>query len=108
MKRALQRLALFALGSCLTLGVLGAHAAPPTPWVLAGAAAPDSRTSTPDNGPIRRINPNSRQGTESISPSVRTPGAAPANPRPPTLENGGIRNGYPTRQPAPGSNGRTR
>lgn len=67
---------------------------------LASASYPN-RTSSQDNGAIRRANPNSRQGTESIAPSVRgvTPGAA--QQRPPTLENGGIGNGYPTRQQSP-------
>jgi len=51
----------------------------------------------PNNSPIHRANPNSRQGTESSIPPVRGPSTAP-NPRPPTLENGGIRNGYDTRQ----------
>ena len=50
-----------------------------------------------NNSPIHRANPNSRQGTESSIPPVRGPRTAP-NPRPPTLENGGIRNGYDTRQ----------
>ena len=51
----------------------------------------------PHNSPIHRANPNSQQGTESSIPPVRGPSTAP-NPRPPTLENGGIRNGYPERQ----------
>jgi hypothetical protein len=53
--------------------------------------------NNPNNSPIHRANPNSRQGTESSMPPVRGPNTAP-NPRPPTLENGGIGNGYPTRQ----------
>lgn len=63
--------------------------------------------SNPYNSPIHRANPNSRQGTESSIPPVRGPSTAP-NPRPPTLENGGIGNGYPTRQqPARPSTGDT-
>lgn len=54
-------------------------------------------SGNPNNSPIHRANPNSRQGTESATPPVRGPSTAP-NPRPPTLENGGIGNGYPNRQ----------
>ncbi|MBX8484364.1 hypothetical protein [Pseudomonas cichorii] len=57
-------------------------------------------TSNPYNSPIHRSNPNSRQGTQPGTPQVQ-PNIVPA-PRQPTLENGGIRNGYPTRQPPPG------
>ncbi|WP_426140645.1 hypothetical protein [Pseudomonas sp. DWP3-1-2] len=53
--------------------------------------------SNPTNSPIHRANPNSRQGTKSSVPPVRGPSTAP-NLRAPTLENGGIGNGYPTRQ----------
>lgn len=53
-------------------------------------------TSNPYNSPIHRANPNSRQGTQPSTPQVR-PSIGP-EPRQPTLENGGIRNGYPTRQ----------
>ncbi|PHN51303.1 hypothetical protein [Pseudomonas amygdali] len=60
----------------------------------------NSASSNPYNSPIKRSNPNSRQGTESITP--RAPGSNIAPPvRRPTLENGGIGNGYPTRQNAP-------
>ncbi|MBX8519515.1 hypothetical protein K5D56_05130 [Pseudomonas cichorii] len=55
-------------------------------------------TSNPYNSPIHRSNPNSRQGTQPSTPQVQ-PNIVPA-PRQPTLENGGIRNGYPTRQPS--------
>ncbi|WNW13767.1 hypothetical protein RRX38_22260 [Pseudomonas sp. DTU_2021_1001937_2_SI_NGA_ILE_001] len=54
----------------------------------------------PYNSPIKRASPNSRQGTQSITPSAPGVNTAPTV-RPPTLENGGIRNGYPTRQQAP-------
>ena len=57
-------------------------------------------SGNPNNSPIHRANPNSRQGTVPSTPPVRGPSTAP-NPRPPTLENGGIGNGYPTRQQAP-------
>jgi len=68
--------------------------------MLAGASSPgmlNNSNNNPYNSPIRRANPNSRQGTESSTPPVRGPNTVP-NPRPPTLENGGISNGYPTRQ----------
>ncbi|WP_443698421.1 hypothetical protein [Pseudomonas sp.] len=68
--------------------------------MLADASSPgmlENSKNNPYNSPIRRANPNSRQGTESSTPPVRGPNTVP-NPRPPTLENGGIRNGYPTRQ----------
>lgn len=75
----------------------------------AGASSPgslDNRSNTlknnPYDSPVRRANPNSRQGTESSIPSPRGTNTT-ANPRPPTLENGGIGNGYPTRrQPSAG------
>ncbi|KTB56817.1 hypothetical protein [Pseudomonas syringae] len=54
-------------------------------------------SSNPYNSPIRRANPNSRQGTEPNTPPTRAPNIAPPV-RKPTLENGGIGNGYPTRQ----------
>ncbi|MCI3944471.1 putative lipoprotein [Pseudomonas syringae] len=56
--------------------------------------------SNPYNSPIKRSNPNSRQGTESSTPRAPGPNIAPPV-RKPTLENGGIGNGYPTRQTAP-------
>lgn len=55
---------------------------------------PNSGNNDPYSNPIRRANPNSMQGTRSASPPVRGPGTAPIG-RPPTLENGGIGNGYP-------------
>lgn len=75
------------------------------PWSLAQAtqtgapALAANAVATPYNGTPRRINPNSRQGTEPLAP------LAPAerqrlNPRPPTLQNGGIGNGQNLR-PAP-------
>lgn len=46
----------------------------------------------PQNSPIHRANPNSRQGTVPATPPMPGPSTAP-NPRPPTLENRGIGNG---------------
>ncbi|RML41055.1 hypothetical protein ALQ95_03592 [Pseudomonas syringae pv. ribicola] len=57
-------------------------------------------SSNPYNSPIKRSNPNSRQGTESSVPRAPSPNIAPPV-RKPTLENGGIGNGYPTRQTSP-------
>ncbi|MCO8163491.1 hypothetical protein NJC38_15125 [Pseudomonas sp. 21LCFQ010] len=84
MTRFLQGLAIAAL---LAGGPL-AHAQQPP-----GAGA----DGNPYNSPIKRANPNSRQGTV---PDTPRPNTSPVV-RPPTLENGGIRNGQPTRQQAP-------
>ena len=56
--------------------------------------------SAPTDNTIRRINPNSRQGTTSSVPPVRGPSTLPIQPTP-SLENGQIRNGYsrPTTPP---------
>ncbi|VVO38522.1 hypothetical protein [Pseudomonas fluorescens] len=59
-------------------------------------------SDNPYNSPIRRANPNSMQGTQPSVPTPRSPNTVPV-PRPPTLDNGGIRNGYPRNVPAPGS-----
>lgn len=56
----------------------------------------------PYNSPIRRANPNSMQGTRPGTPPVRSLNSMPV-PRPPTLENGGIRNGYPRNGSGPGA-----
>jgi hypothetical protein len=106
MKSVLRHFASLLVGGVLSAGL--AHASDVSdsahsPLVLATAAYPNGATrNAPDNGAIRRANPNSRQGTQSISPPVRGP-ATGVNPPSPTLENGGIRNGYPTRQQAPSS-----
>ncbi|VVN91804.1 hypothetical protein [Pseudomonas fluorescens] len=59
-------------------------------------------SNNPYNSPIRRANPNSMQGTQPSVPVPRSPNTVPV-PRPPTLDNGGIRNGYPRSVPVPGS-----
>lgn len=51
----------------------------------------------PYNSPTKRANPNSRQGTEPTTPPGRAPNIAPPV-RKPTIENGGIGNGQPSRQ----------
>jgi hypothetical protein len=91
-----RRAALLALTGLLTSGVVSVSQAQP----LSGNGV----NSNPTNSPIRRANPNSRQGTVPSTPPVRGPSTAP-NVRPPTLENGGIGNGYPTRQQAPRTGG---
>lgn len=113
MNSVLRSLAALALGSVLSIGLGHANSnssdrQPSSgspgqqPLSLAAATYPDgtTRNNVPDNGAIRRANPNSRQGTQSISPPVRGP-ATGVTPRAPTLENGGIGNGYPTRQQTP-------
>ena len=50
--------------------------------------------NNPYNSPIRRANPNSMQGSQPATTPIRGPNTVPV-PRPPTLDNGGIGNGYP-------------
>lgn len=50
--------------------------------------------NNPYNNPIRRANPNSMQGTQPNVPTIHNNPTVPMPPRP-TLENGGIGNGYP-------------
>lgn len=58
-------------------------------------------SGNPLNSPIRRINPNSRQGTVPSSPAQRD-GWQRSPPTPlPTLENRGIGNGQAFPRPAP-------
>ncbi|MBD8491554.1 hypothetical protein IFR09_05960 [Pseudomonas syringae] len=83
---------------CLGLTLLLAGATSASAQSVAGADR--GASSNPYNSPIKRANPNSRQGTAPATPQGRTPGTAPT-PRPPTLENGGIGNGYPSRQQTP-------
>jgi hypothetical protein len=98
MNSLLQRLAISTLSCLLLSGTVG---------VAQAQTLPNStlNNSNPNNSPIHRANPNSRQGTESSVPPVRGPSTAPTVRRP-TVENGGIGNGYPTRQqpvrPSPG------
>lgn len=51
-------------------------------------------TPAPPDSTLRRINPNSRQGSTSSAPPVRGATTLPTPPVP-SLENGQIRNGYP-------------
>ena len=59
-----------------------------------------SPNSAPADNTLRRINPNSRQGTIPATPAVRSPSTAPVV-RQPSIENGQIGNGYPRSQPPP-------
>jgi len=85
----------------LTLSLLAlssvAEAAPAgvAPQVRPGVNA------NPINSPIRRINPNSRQGTVPSNPAQRGVLEGYPGGRPPTLENGGIGNGQRFPRPAP-------
>ena len=62
--------------------------------------ANSSTQNDPYANPIRRANPNSRQGTVPVTPVPRGPSTRPLTPAP-TLENRGIGNGYPPSSPLP-------
>lgn len=64
------------------------------PALLMAQNLPNSGNNNPYNSPTRRANPKSMQGTQPSAPAIRGPNTAPTQ-RPPTLENGGIGNGYP-------------
>ena len=75
-------------------GALAAHAQAQMPAADTLLAQNTPITNTqPANNPIRRINPNSRQGTGASVPGARGPSTAPV-PRTPSIENGEIGNGY--------------
>jgi hypothetical protein len=57
--------------------------------------------SNPLGSPIRRINPNSRQGTVPSNPAQRQGVQVSPEGRPPTLENRGIGNGQQFPRAAP-------
>lgn len=103
--------------AALTLAACASATLQAAPQATAGEARllltqslPNSGNDNPYNSPTRRANPNSMQGTQPSAPAIRGPNTVPV-PRPPTLENGGIGNGYPrtgtppraTPQPQPGS-----
>jgi hypothetical protein len=95
MNNLLRGLAAFALMSWASSAVFAAPQASHTssnPMLLA-QNLPGSNNN-PYNSPIRRANPNSMQGTQPSAPAVRGVNPVPVQ-RPPTLENGGIGNGYP-------------
>lgn len=106
MNSFLRRLALVSFGGLLSAGLAhGAELSAQSPILLASASYPNRTNTNTDNGVIRRANPNSRQGTQSISPSMQGPNLSPAPSRAPTLENGGIGNGQPSRSNAPRPSG---
>jgi len=87
---------------CLLLGcVLATQALADTSsqagWVAQNTLSPNS---APADNTIRRINPNSRQGTIPATPATRGPSTAPVV-RQPSIENGQIGNGYPRSQTPP-------
>lgn len=95
------RMFLITLGLLLMGSVAEAASATTPPQVRPGVNA------NPLNSPIRRINPNSRQGTVPSNPTQRgLPEGYPGG-RPPTLENGGIGNGQQFPRPAPAPRGPT-
>ena len=59
-----------------------------------------AQNTPPVNNPIRRINPNSRQGTGASVPGASGPASAPAV-QPPGIDSGKIGNGYPRNPPVP-------
>ncbi|AZD35810.1 hypothetical protein C4K22_3067 [Pseudomonas chlororaphis subsp. aurantiaca] len=98
MNNLLRGLAAFALMSWASTAAFAApqaHAdSSPAPAMLLAQSLPGSSNNNPYNSPIRRANPNSMQGTQPSAPAVRGVNPLPVQ-RPPTLENGGIGNGYP-------------
>ncbi|QTT89062.1 hypothetical protein [Pseudomonas chlororaphis] len=98
MNNLLRGLAVFALMSGASTAAFAAPPAHtdsnPAPATLLAQNLPGSSNNNPYNSPIRRANPNSMQGTQPSAPAVRGVNPVPVQ-RPPTLENGGIGNGYP-------------
>jgi hypothetical protein len=85
------------------LGPLAQAQTPASPRALLVAQSlPNSGNSNPYNSPIRRANPNSMQGSQPSAPAIRGPNTVPV-PRPPTLDNGGIGNRYPSAPATPAS-----
>ncbi|AUG02240.1 hypothetical protein CXQ81_17030 [Pseudomonas sp. 09C 129] len=98
MDNLLRGLVVFALMSGASTAVFAAPQAAhtgssPTSAMLLAQNLPGGNNN-PYNSPIRRANPNSMQGTQPSTPAVRGVNPVPMQ-RPPTLENGGIGNGYP-------------
>lgn len=104
MNSLLRALLACALSSGASIAVYAAPQAPAAEsaslaGVLLAQNLPGSNNN-PYNSPIRRANPSSMQGTQPSAPPLRGPNTVPV-PRPPTLENGGIGNGYPRTAPPP-------
>ena len=100
-------LVIASVGGLLNISAAQADEIRSAPQLTLAAAGSPGTSNPPDNSAIRRANPNSRQGTQSISPNTRGPDLAPTPQRAPTLENGGIGNGYPARQQTPRPSGST-
>ncbi|AZE23446.1 hypothetical protein C4K05_3050 [Pseudomonas chlororaphis subsp. aureofaciens] len=95
MNNLLRGLAVFALMSGASIAAFAApQASSESTAMLLAQNLPGSINNNPYNSPIRRANPNSMQGTQPSAPAVRGVNPVPVQ-RPPTLENGGIGNGYP-------------
>ncbi|OLF54183.1 hypothetical protein [Pseudomonas chlororaphis] len=92
--RTLAALALVGWAGSPAFAAPRAPLADPSPSAMLLAQNLPGSNNNPYNSPIRRANPNSMQGTQPSAPPVRGPTTVPV-PRPPTLENGGIGNGYP-------------
>lgn len=102
---------LSALGLLMLAGMAAHVSAQTQPDVFADGLVPVSATVLfaqntlrsgvpPTNNTIRRINPNSRQGT-GPAPGVTRPGSTLPNAPRPSLENSQIGNGYPRSPPLP-------
>lgn len=93
------RLVLLLLGFA-TITCANAHtdepatASPGIQWIAQGSQPGNT------NNTIRRINPNSRQGSVPATPVPRGPSTMP-RVKTPTFENGGVGNGYPRNPPVP-------
>jgi len=95
MNRLIRGLATLVLAGCASAAVQAASQASAGEAIpLLAQSLPNSGNNNPYNSPTRRANPNSMQGTQPSAPAIRGPNTAPV-PRPATLENGGIGNGYP-------------
>ena len=99
MKPCRSRLALLLLGfatiTCANaLSDVQVAASPDIQWVAQGS------THGNTNNTLRRINPNSRQGSVPATPVPPAPSTMP-RVKAPTLENGGVGNGYPRNPPLP-------
>ncbi|WP_053145082.1 hypothetical protein [Pseudomonas sp. P97.38] len=91
---------MLALMALLMAPLAQAAAPPPSPTFVVAQNLPGN--SNPYNSPTRRANPNSMQGTRPNVPTIQNNPTVPV-PRPPTLDNGGIGNGYPRSGPPTGS-----
>ena len=95
------RFAFLLLGGVLATQLQAQPLSEPLPAQYQQLAQNTPITNTPPvNNPIRRINPNSRQGTGASVPGASGPGIAPAV-QPKGIDSGKIGNGYPRNPPVP-------